>query len=237
MAIHFLRNKVLFIYLLLLIKLKNTIKKVLRIKGRVLNLTHRILEFEYGHERSRKEKRPVDANGNPLPWFTYPAIDFLSQFDYRDRNIFEYGCGMSTLYWLNKSANVYGVEDNPKWFAEVIKLSKGKAQIELSKGADYVQSISSLKLLFDLIIIDGKHREECLNASIKYLNDDGILILDNSDRHPELCKNVRDKGFTEIDFHGFGPINDYTWTTSLFFKRFMLFPISHQPLTPKGGGY
>ena len=23
----------------------------------------------------------------------------------------------------------------------------------------------------------------------------------------------------EVDFHGFGPINNYTWTTSIFFNR------------------
>lgn len=218
-------------------KLKNRIKKLLGLHNKVLNLTHRILEFEYGHERSRNEKRPVDAMGKPLPWFTYPAIDFLSQFDFESKNIFEYGCGMSTLFWLDRKANVYGVEDNPKWFAEVIKLSDGKAQIELSKDNNYVYSIKSLNMRFDLIVIDGKYREECLNTSLDHLNEDGIVILDNSDRHPDLCKFVRENGFTEIDFHGFGPLNEYTWTTSLFFKRFMLFPISHQPLTPKGGGY
>jgi hypothetical protein len=217
--------------------LKSKIKNFLRIRNRVLNLTHRILEFDYGHERSRKEKKPVDANGNPLPWFTYPAIDFLSQFDFKNKAIFEYGCGMSTLFWLQREAVVYGVEDNPSWFNEVVKISEGKAHIKLLKEDDYVQAIKSLNLKFDLIVIDGKNREACLYASLDYLNENGILILDNADRHPGLCKSVREKGFIEIDFHGFGPVNDYTWTTSLFFNKFTLLPKSHQPVIPKGGGY
>ena len=217
--------------------MKNKIKNFLGIGNRVLNLTHRILEFDYGHERSRKENRPVDANGKPLPWFTYPAIDFLSQFDFENKAIFEYGCGMSTLFWLQSKAIVYGVEDNPNWFSEVVKMSEGKAQIQLLEGDDYVQAIRSLNLKFDLIVIDGKNREACLYNSLDYLNGNGILILDNADRHPELCKSVREKGFTEIDFHGFGPINDYTWTTSLFFKKLTLLPKSQQPIIPKGGGY
>ena len=217
--------------------MKSKIKNFLRIRNRVLNLTHRILEFDYGHERSRKEKKPVDANGNPLPWFTYPAIDFLSQFDFKNKAIFEYGCGMSTLFWLQREAVVYGVEDNPSWFNEVVKISEGKAHIKLLKEDDYVQAIKSLNIKFDLIVIDGKNREACLYASLDYLNENGILILDNADRHPELCKSVREKGFTEIDFHGFGPVNDYTWTTSLFFNKFTLLPKSHQPVIPKGGGY
>jgi hypothetical protein len=40
---------------------------------------------------------------------------------------------MTTLFYLNRNANVYGVEDNPKWSAVVFKLSDRKAQIELSK--------------------------------------------------------------------------------------------------------
>ncbi len=86
-------------------------------------------------------------------------------------------------------------------------------------------------------MIDGKYREECLNTSLDHLNEDGIVILDNSDRHPDLCKFVRENGFTEIDFHGFGPLNEYTWTTSIFFKKFKLMPKSHQPVIPKDGGF
>ncbi len=217
--------------------MKNRIKKFLGFRNNVLNLTHRILEFDYGHERSRNEKKPVDFQGKPLPWFTYPAIDFLNQFDFKDQTIFEYGCGMSTLFWMDKNAHVFGVEDNPIWFQEISQLSKGKANIELLNEVEYVNSIKNLNLQFDLIVIDGKYREDCLNAALDYLKESGIIILDNSERHPTLCKSVRDKGYIEIDFHGFGPVNDYTWTTSLFFKKFVLKPHSHQPLIPKGGGY
>jgi hypothetical protein len=46
------------------------------------------------------------------------------------------------------------------------------------------------------------------------------------------------KGYIEIDFHGFGPINDYTWTTSLFLDReIALEPKSIQPTIPIGGGF
>ena len=44
-----------------------------------------------------------------------------------------------------------------------------------------------------------------------------MLILDNSDRYPNKLKFLKEKlGWMQIDFHGFGPINSYTWTTSIF---------------------
>jgi len=44
-----------------------------------------------------------------------------------------------------------------------------------------------------------------------------IVIFDNSDWYPKTVEFLRENlGWVQIDFHGFGPINNYTWTTSLF---------------------
>src|SRR5205807_1461124 len=40
---------------------------------------YRILSFDYGHLKSAALMRSVDAAGRPLPWITYPAIEFLKQ--------------------------------------------------------------------------------------------------------------------------------------------------------------
>ena len=53
-----------------------------------------------------------------------------------------------------------------------------------------------------------------------HLSDSGMVILDNSDWYSNTSKYLRDSlNLLQVDFHGFGPINDYTWTTSIFFKR------------------
>jgi len=47
-----------------------------------------------------------------------------------------------------------------------------------------------------------------------------MVILDNSDWYRETAKYLRENlDMIEVDFHGFGPINDYTWTTSVFLSR------------------
>ena len=36
---------------------------------------------DFAIERSMNEKVCLDRDGNPIPWYTYPAIEYLSQFD------------------------------------------------------------------------------------------------------------------------------------------------------------
>jgi len=51
-----------------------------------------------------------------------------------------------------------------------------------------------------------------------------MVILDNSDWYRETAKYLRENlDMIEVDFHGFVPINDYTWTTSVFLSRIFRF--------------
>ena len=43
---------------------------------------------EFAIERSINEKVCLDRDNNPIPWYTYPAIEYLSQFDYSNKEIF-----------------------------------------------------------------------------------------------------------------------------------------------------
>ena len=65
---------------------------------------------EFAIERSIDEKVCLDKNDNPIPWYTYPAIEYLSQFDYTDKQIFEFGCGFSSLFWAKRAEKVISIE-------------------------------------------------------------------------------------------------------------------------------
>jgi hypothetical protein len=44
-----------------------------------------------------------------------------------------------------------------------------------------------------------------------------MVIFDNSDWYPRSIGEIATRlGWAQVDFAGFGPINDYTWTTSIF---------------------
>src|SRR5713226_3702266 len=84
-------------------------------KIRVLIQIQRSFFLRYGWLRAWWQGRPVDASGAPLPWITYPAIDFLSQFDFSDASVFEWGSGFSTLWWSKRCKNITAVESNEHW--------------------------------------------------------------------------------------------------------------------------
>jgi hypothetical protein len=64
----------------------------------------------------------VDASGDPLPWITYPAIDFLSQFDFSEASVFEWGSGFSTLWWSKRCKQIASVESNSPWAPYIKRL-------------------------------------------------------------------------------------------------------------------
>jgi hypothetical protein len=178
-----------------------------------------ILAHGYGQLLTFDNQRPVDNLGHALPWFTYPAIEYLKRFSCSGWQVFEFGAGQSTEYWSRRGATVTSVEHNEQWFLEVKRKELPNATItHQGEKQAYVAAIGEAGVRFNAIVIDGVWREACVEACIPYLRDDGILILDNSDWYHQAGEKVRKKGFLEVSFSGFGPVNDYTWTTSLFFK-------------------
>lgn len=226
--------------------IKNSILKIAKCNGVVVTFGHPnfngysdIIENKYGHKLSRERGLPCDCNAKPLPWFTYPAIEYLNQLDLSKCNIFEWGIGNSSLFFAERAFAVYSVENDEDWFNKIqsIKLSNNHIYLEKDNNK-YAQIISTFNMKFDIIVIDGKEREKCSNISHLYLVPEGLIILDNSDRHPDIAEKFRELDFLQVDMHGLGPINHYTWTTSFFFKRAACFkPKANQPTIPIGGGY
>jgi len=203
----------------------NIIKKILIkiIPNNILKIygVNKIILFKYGYLRSIKNKIPVDKNNEVIPWYTYPAIEYINQINLKDKTIFEYGTGNSSLYFAKKAKRVISVEDNKEWFEKINKNNTTNLKIFFEEEKNnYLNSIKKTNEKFDIIVIDANYRLECCHKIKNSLKEDGIVILDNSDRHPDCASYLRDElGLIEMDFHGFGPINCYTWTTSIFVSK------------------
>lgn len=197
-----------------------------------------ILAFKHGQWRSAREGMAIDALGTALPWYTYPAIEYLNNFDFKDCNVFEFGSGNSSLYWSSRARSVISVEDNPEWF-EVVNKRKLQNQLIIHRadGAGYVRALPEQNKLFEIIVIDGNWRFECTVEAINCLKENGIIVLDNSERkiERECGKLLRENGFVQIDFSGFGPINGYCWSTSLFIKNINILQRNFNGPSPIGG--
>jgi hypothetical protein len=198
----------------------------------------RILEIEFGHANSVRAQQSIDKNNRTIPWFTYPAINYLEQISFKDKTMLEWGAGNSSAFFSPLVEKLYSIEHNEQWFESVKKLNLSNHLIIHAEENAYAAAPQQLNRKFDLILIDGIKRSECSLVSLNLLTEDGLIILDNSDRHPDIAKYYRENNLIQIDFHGFGPINCYTWTTSIFLTRkFMMEPVNRQPQIPIGGGY
>ena len=180
-----------------------------------------IFENLQGFASSRKTKKPQRSDGSPIPWYTYPAIEYLDQIDFSGLKIFEYGCGQSSLYFADRGALVWSVDHDEDWYIDVKSriLKNNKSLLLRKEKASYAGSITESGERFDIIIIDGIWRNECIEVALPYLQTNGIILLDNSDWYTDVSDTLKQKGFFQIDFNGFGPCNDYCWTTSLLFKK------------------
>lgn len=187
--------------------------------GQIANF--RILALNYGQFRTMHRAECVDSTNARIPWYTYPAIEYLNNMDFSGKSVFEFGSGNSSAYWAKKAKSVHSVEHHREWYAKVTSGMAGNQIVELCESEqEYLNAIRRTTGKFDVIIIDGLLREKCAKLVQGHLADDGIVILDNADWYKETSRYLREElNLLEVDFHGFGPINAYTWTTSIFFTR------------------
>ncbi len=185
-----------------------------------LSEVSRVLSEEFGHTRSAAEWACLDKDGAPIPWYTYSMIEYLRGLDFTGKRLFEYGSGYSTLFWSTRAEKIVSVEHDPEWHKKMADEMPSNVEYRLlSEKNSYVSSIREYPESFDIVIIDGVHREDCVAPALEKLKEDGLIILDNSDWYPGIANVLRMADLIEVDMHGFGPINTYTWTTSIFFHR------------------
>lgn len=176
-----------------------------------------------GWLRSMKERAPVDFEGNPVPWITYPAISFLQNRIRPDMSVFEYGSGNSTLWWASKVTKVVACEHDPAWFERVKAVIPSNVElsfVDLEYDGEYCRKITEFKDTFDIVIIDGRDRERCAKNCLPALKGSGVIVWDNTDREAYARGQafLRSKGYRQIDFDGMTPLVTFTSRTSIFYR-------------------
>ena len=158
-----------------------------------------------GHGKSSFLMRAVDRKGEPIPWYTYPAIDFLLQRRFQDKSILEFGGGQSTLWWAARAKSVLSIEEDPHWFADIRARVPNNAEVQcIPDPASIKAFLKSRSRKFDIIVVDGGARRELARLSFDYLVPGGALILDNSEGYG-FYDEIKDRQCSRIDFFGFAP--------------------------------
>ena len=184
----------------------------------------RILGCEFGQFETIKNWDCVNASNKKIPWYTYPACEFVQSLDLRDLKITEFGSGSSSLFYLDRGAILSSIEGNEDWYNKIRRIAGGESRFTYKLCSDqnsYVEQESVTEA--DLVIIDGEYRNACAifvcDSILKEQSNPGMLIFDNSDWYPKTIRSIdRKMRWQRVDFSGFGPINNYCWTTSIFFN-------------------
>lgn len=176
----------------------------------------------YGWEGSARKWASIDRNGDPIPWITYPAIDILSARIHKNMRVFEFGSGNSTLWWGKFVREVNTVEHDQRWYEKIkctMPTNVDLKHIKLEYGGEYCKSAIE-QGPFDIIMIDGRDRVNCLKNSIQAVSEFGVLILDNSDRddYKDGIEFMLSSGFKQLPLRGLAPIVNYISETSIFYR-------------------
>ena len=196
--------------------------KPLRWYGSIQAFRNSVL-LEDGWIRSLNQGEVVDRMGAPIPWITYPAIDFLSRISAQHLSVFEWGSGQSTRWWCARASRVVACEHDPSWYAKMANVLPGNGVIHhvpLDDTDAYTGFIRKAGSPFDVVVIDGRRRVECAKSCLSGLSSHGVIIWDNTDR-PEYLPGIKfllDAGFHRVDFWGAIPLVPGKSCTSIFFK-------------------
>jgi hypothetical protein len=188
---------------------------------------HANLRFlrEEGWLRSYREQRPVTRDGEPLPWYTYSATEFLAERLPADAAIFEFGAGYSTIWYAGRARKVVAVEPNRRWFDEFAPICPANARVVLREWPfdrdGYLAEIGLHSCRWDVVAIDSAWRLESSGVALEHLTDRGVIVWDNS-RLPDFAEAMRDSfapaGFRELPFGGLVPIVPSFDRTSILYR-------------------
>jgi predicted O-methyltransferase YrrM len=121
------------------------------------------------------------------PWISCDAIRVLRRHLNTRSRVLEFGSGMSTAWYSAHAGEVFSVENNAAWYEriKVLLAANGRTNANYAFAADeesYVNFMADDAKGFDLIMIDGDWRSQCVANALDKLRPGGILYIDNSDR-------------------------------------------------------
>jgi hypothetical protein len=164
---------------------------------------------------------PQNGSGEPIPWYSYPCIDFLDDRLDPEFRVFEFGSGGSTQWYSNRVKEIVAVEHDSQWAIRVNDWTSSNATIlQREKQDKYINAVETGEP-FDIIVIDGEFRNKCAKPAISNLSDGGVIIWEDSynEDYTDGFNILFQNGFKELPLSGMGPVTGTTQQTSIFYKE------------------
>jgi len=178
---------------------------------------------EWNWINSVKNRQAIGKNDEAIPWFTYPSIEFLKDRLNKNLSVLEYGSGNSSIWFADRVGTITSIEHDKKWFNKIKSVLPNNAKIILNNPLnklEYHQIIKTLPNKYNIIVVDAIDRVNCLKTAVEYLTENGVIILDNSNREEYLegINFLLEKNFRKIDFWGMTPGVNTNWATTVFYR-------------------
>jgi hypothetical protein len=173
-----------------------------------------------GWLRSLISLKSVDMYGNPIPWFSYPAVAYLDGEPIEGKSVLEWGGGQSTLYWLKRgAASVTAIEFRKDWADYIVARANAPDRLTVIVAPMDESYSNAVTGQFDIVVVDGELRKECTHRALHMVKPNGMLIFDNTDDFPDCAQIIRDAGYREFLFWGSAALLSKWQVTSVFIKR------------------
>jgi len=139
---------------------------------------------------SRLAERYYRISHPDEPWLTPQAIRFLEGWLKTSDSVLEYGSGRSTLWLARRVGQLVSVEHDPRWHDRVAsaiqtqRLQNITYHLKSIEGrpSEYASVITQCDgKSLDVVLVDGKLRDECANSCLPKLKPGGLLVVDNAD--------------------------------------------------------
>jgi len=133
-------------------------------------------------------------NGMVMCWWTHPILELIETWDWKDKNVLEFGSGRGTAWLRERSKLVHSIEADLQWADQVVKdcneYNLHNGGIWARQIPDGVQGMQAeyfgmipKDVQYDIITIDGIYRTESIEWALNHFKGrEGLLILDNLDQ-------------------------------------------------------
>jgi Methyltransferase domain len=155
------------------------------------------------------------------PWLPFRLIDELEARMQPGMRVFEFGGGGSTLWFLDHDLEVVTVEHDQAW-SRVLRETASSPRWTLlvrpidRDAASYVGAIDQYPdSHFDLVVVDGRERARCVQASLSKIKPGGMLVVDDVDRD-RYARALEGVGWPRTDVVGFAPAKPSLSYTATF---------------------
>jgi hypothetical protein len=179
-----------------------------------------------GHFKSSFKTFAVSAQGEPIPWYTYPCLDFLRYRSYQGKKVLEFGGGQSTLWWAKRASNIVTFEGDREWYNKIKVNMPANVDLFLVSIENPDRCVAEVTQVldrgnygkFDVIIIDGLYRFQMIDLARQAMADSGVIICDDADGYG-FYEGFKDSGLNRVDFFGYSPCVILPHCTSIFFAN------------------